>query len=116
MKRKLIIIAILFSYCIIFFHQEKDYDNKPPCLTFPMPAKIQKFALGYLRQIGSEMHFIKTSIFLGNHRTVINEKQANSLFQNFDVMSDLHPYFLDIYFLCQSYLPYLGEDKVRETN
>jgi hypothetical protein len=115
--RKTIFIGLVICYGILFLMQERLSQQVKPVLAFPLPAVVQKTVLGYLRQLAGEIHFIKTAVFLGGHFTNNpDEAYANSLASNFHAMVDLHPLFIDSYFLCQSSLPHIGPDLARETN
>ncbi len=115
--RKSFFICLLVVYGLICFQQEQFTQKNQYYLPFPTPAIVQKSVLGFLRQIGGEMLFIKTSVFLGGKEvTKLTDMQTNSLSENFKVMSELNPPFVDTYFLCQATLPYLGTEKVEEAN
>lgn len=117
MLRKSALILLLISYGLLFFYQEKNAAQAPARLGYPIPGIVQKTVLGYLRQLGGEMHFIKTAVFLGGHFTNYpDETYANDLAGNFKVMAELHPYFIDIYFLCESGLARIGPDWSRAAN
>lgn len=117
MMRRLVFILIVIVYGLLFFQQEKHAQETPATLTFPIPGNIQKTVLGYLRQLGGEIHFIKTAVFLGGHFTnTPDQTYANSLARNFEVMADLHPHFTDTYFYCQSNLAHIGPNWAREVN
>jgi hypothetical protein len=110
-------ILLLLIYGILFYlHENVEQDNSSE-ISYPLPSTVQKTALGYLKQIGSEVHFIKTAVFLGGvDINFLTNDHADRLSKNFDVMADLHPAFVDTYFLSQSTLPYFSAEKARENN
>lgn len=117
MLRKVIFFVLLISYTGVFFYQEKISIEAVPQLAFPMPAMVAKSVLGFLRQLGGEMYYIKASVFLGAlDPSKPMDAHADSLASNFEVMSELNPYFVDTYFLCESGLAHIGPQQAREAN
>lgn len=115
--RKTVFIGLVVCYGVLFFAQERFTHQVKPTLALPLPSVVEKTVLGYLRQLGGEMHFIKTAVFLGgNFTNEPDETYATGLSSNFQVMVDLHPQFIDSYFLCQSSLPFIGPERAREAN
>lgn len=117
MVRKTLFIGLLLVYGLLFFWQEKFIGQAKVTLAIPLPSVVQKTVLGYLRQLGGEMHFIKTAVFIGGHFTNNpDETYANGLSTNFKVMTDLHPKFIDSYYLCQSTLAPIDAQRARDAN
>jgi len=117
MRRFFFLIATLSLYLFCFFQQEAFFDKKPLMLSFPLPAWSQKISLGYLKQLGAEILFVKTSVFLGGLEPGRDpEDYASSLAENFEAASALHPAFIDTYFFCQSSLSYIGAERTRQAN
>ncbi len=117
MAPKALFVVLLIVYGCFFFQQEQLEHQGPSTLDYPLPAVVQKTVLGYLRQLGAEMHFIKTAVFLGgNFTNDPTPSQADRLAANFEVMAELHPLFLDTYYLCQSSLAHIGPSWARQTN
>jgi hypothetical protein len=117
MLRKSVLIILLIGYGLLFFYQEQYAAQSVEILEYPLPGIVQKTVLGYLRQIWAEMHFIKTAVFLGgNFTNNPDETYSNTLAKNFEVMAELHPHFIDIYFLCESSLPHNGPRWTRAAN
>lgn len=117
MRWRMFGLGLLLAYGVLFYQQERMIHLKNPQLSFPLPTVVQKAVLGYLRQLSAEMHFVKTSVFLGNRNTdATEETNAKSLERNFHVMAELHPLFADTYFLGQSALAYQGEEHTRGIN
>jgi hypothetical protein len=110
-------VLVLLLYIVLFIKHEQFDQNSTSRISFPLPPIVQKTALGYLRQIGGEMHFIKTAVFLGGYGLEnLTSEHADRLARNFDLMAELHPAFIDTYFLSQSTLTYLGPEMTRENN
>ncbi len=116
-RKGVLCLFLLLMYGFCFFQQEQFAKKTQYNLAFPLPSAVQKAVLGYLSQLGGEMHFIRTAVFLGGtDSNNLSATHANSLSKNFEVMSNLHPPFIDTYFLCQATLPYFGVEKAAETN
>lgn len=117
MLRKTIFIGLVISYGVLFFLQERLVQQVAPTLGLPLPGAVQKTVLGYLRQLGGEMHFIKTAVFIGGYFTnEPDETYTNGLSHNFKVMVELHPEFIDSFYLCQSTFAFIGPEQAQETN
>jgi len=111
------LVLVVMVYGFLFGTQERLSQNVKPVLAIPLPSVIQKAVMGYLRNLGGEMHFIRTAVFLGGHFTNYpDETYANGLSANFRTMVDLNPYFIDSYFLCQSTLSRIDAKRAREAN
>ena len=108
---------LLFCYGALFSLQESRFSESSQQLSHPLPPAIQKIALGYLRQLGGEMQFIKASVFYGGVKPGRDPLEyAEPLAQHFTAAATLHPHFIDTYFLCQAILPYINKDYARHTN
>jgi hypothetical protein len=108
---------LLFCYGALFSLQETRFSESSQQLSHPLPPVIQKAALGYLRQLGGEMQFIKASVFYGGVKPGRDPLEyAEPLAQHFTAAATLHPQFIDTYFLCQSILPYINNDYARRAN
>lgn len=108
---------LLFCYGALFSLQESHFSESSQQLSRPLPPAIQKAALGYLRQLGGEMQFIKASVFYGGVKPGRDPLEyAEPLAQHFTAAATLHPQFIDTYFLCQSILPYINNDYTRRAN
>ena len=108
---------LLFSYGVLFSLQEASFSESTQQLSHPLPPAIQKIALGYLRQLGGEMQFIKASVFYGGIKPGRDPLEyAEPLAQHFTSAATLHPQFIDTYFLCQAILPYINTDYARHAN
>lgn len=108
---------LLSCYGILFSLQDHAFSKADQQLSHPAPPQIQKAALGYLRQLGGEMQFIKASVFYGGLRPGRDPMEyAAPIAQHFTAASALHPHFIDTYFVCQAILPYINTEYARQTN
>ncbi|MBU1406354.1 MAG: hypothetical protein KKE83_07765 [Proteobacteria bacterium] len=108
---------LLFCYGTFFSLQEARFSASSQQLAHPLPPTIQKIALGYLRQLGGEMQFIKASVFYGGVKPGRDPLEyADPLTQHFTAAATLHPHFIDTYFLCQAALPHINNDYARYAN
>lgn len=112
-----VFFLLLFVYGMFFSLQEKRFSESSQQLSHPLPPVIQKAALGYLRQLGGEMQFIKASVFYGGVKPGRDPLEyAEPLAQHFIAGAVLHPHFIDTYFLCQATLPYINDEYVVQAN
>lgn len=112
-----LLFLLLFLYGTLFSLQEARFSESNQQLSHPLPPVIQKISLGYLRQLGGEMQFIKASVFYGGVKPGRDPLEyAEPLAQHFTAAATLHPQFIDTYFLCQAILPYINTDYARYTN
>ena len=108
---------LLFSYGTLFSLQEVRFAESSQQLAHPLPPAIQKIALGYLRQLGGEMQFIKASVFYGGVKPGRDPLEyTEPLAQHFAAAASLHPHFIDTYFFCQATLPHINNDYARYAN
>lgn len=108
---------LFFFYGALFTLQEARFPEGDQHLPHPLPPAIQKIALGYLRQLGGEMQFIKASVFYGGVKPGADPLEyAEPLAQHFTAAATLHPHFIDTYFLCQAILPHINTDYARHAN
>ncbi|MHB8150418.1 MAG: hypothetical protein ACYDIB_09675, partial [Desulfobulbia bacterium] len=108
---------LLFFYGTLFSLQEARFSESSQQLSHPLPPAIQKIALGYLRQLGGEMQFIKASVFYGGVKPGRDPLEyAEPLAQHFTAAATLHPHFIDTYFLCQATLPDISTDYAHYAN
>ena len=108
---------LLFCYGALFSLQEARFSESSQQLAHPLPPVIQKIALGYLRQLGGEMQFIKASVFYGGLKPGRDPLEyAEPLALHFTAAASLHPSFIDTYFVCQAILPFINNDYARYTN
>jgi len=116
MLSRFLLIVLIFCYVVIFQIHDERAGMKPPQISPALPASVQKVVLGYLSEIGSEFLFVKTAVFLGNTDIGSPEKYVDNLAQNFDVMTDLYPQFIDPYYFSESSLAYVGPEYAARAN
>lgn len=110
-SRVLFLLIVLSLYVYAFGEQEGYFSETPLQISHPLPPIIQKIALGYLRQLGGEMQFVKASVFYGGVEGGRDPLEyMEPLAHHFSAAAQLHPHFIDTYFLCQSTLPHVNND------
>lgn len=118
MSTRLPLFFLLLSfYGVLFSLQDARFSESSQQLSHPLPPAIQKIALGYLRQLGGEMQFIKASVFYGGLKTGRDPLEyTESLAHHFAAATTLHPHFIDTYYFCQATLPHINNDYARYAN
>jgi len=115
--RSFILLSFILVYGLAFSILDHTVQNRNVQLQPALPAKFQQVASGYLRQIVSEILFIKTSVFLGGVKPGTPETTyAESLAHNFEVMTSLYPEFIDPYYFNQSFLAPISLESARRAN
>ena len=116
--RTCLLIIMLLIYAASFVQQERLFKETVHELSFPLPARVQKVALGFLRQLGAEMLYVKAAVFLGGREEGGGDPMsyAPSLSQHFSVISRLHPEFLAPYYLCESSLSSISPEYTGKAN
>jgi len=108
--------ALLVAYGILFSAQETVQGRDVVTLTPTLPIALQR-TLGYLRQFGAEMLYIKAAVFLGGRAEgTLPQTYADTLAEHFQIISQLHPKLLDTYYLSESSLPWINAEQARRTN
>lgn len=116
-SRWAIFFFLLAGYGALFSLQEQRFAGADQQLAYPLPPTVQRAALGYLRQLGGEMEFIRASVFYGGLRPGRDPLDyAEPLAQHFSAAAELHPAFIDTYFLCQAALPPINAEYARYAN
>lgn len=119
MKRiNLILPVVLIAFYIgMFFLQESLTIKNKEQLSYIPPYRFLLAALGYIRQMGAEGIYVKTSVYLGgNHSSKTLLKNEKSLSDHFLAASKIHPKFKDTYFLCEGFLPSLSKESANRAN
>lgn len=117
MFARTLLLLVFIAYGLLFQIHEQQLSKVQSQLSPALPAPIQEIVLGYLKEVGAEMLFIKTAAFWGrNDLPKKHEEYAANLAQNFQVMTDIYPEFIDPYYLCQSSLSYINYDSASSTN
>ena len=114
---RILFILVIIIYVALFQTHERQSDKIDPYLSMALPPSVQVVILGYLKELGAEMLFIKTAAFWGRNDLPKNhEEYADSLVQNFHVMTDIYPEFIDPYYFCESSLSYINADAASSAN
>ena len=104
--RSIFLACIVLLYGFVFTVQEHKAQARDVSLEFALPVTFHNIAAGYLKQLAAEMLFIKTSVFLGGLRPGMPPASyGEALANNFAVMTQLYPRFIDPYYFCQAFLP-----------
>lgn len=104
-------------YAFIFALQEQKAGAREVSLEYALPANFYKVAAGYIKQLTAEVLFIRTSVFLGGVRPGTSPlTYADTLGNNFEVMSQLYPRFIDPYYFCQGFLPHISSESAAKAN
>lgn len=112
-----IFFLLLIFYGMLFPLQETRFSESSQQLSHPLPPVIEKIALGYLKQLGGEMHFVKASVFYGGLQPGFDPlKFAEPFARHLTAAATLHPQFIDTYFLCQATLPYINNEYAEYAN
>ncbi len=105
------ITIALLAYVLVFSMQERSRADTLLEMRHPMPSPIQEAALGYLRQLGGEIQFIKTAVFYGGVEPGRDPYDyAPQVAGRLAAAAELHPHFIDTYYLAQAILPYVDSD------
>ncbi len=116
--KKLITIIILILYAAVWMAQKGKASSLNDCYLSPaLPAPVLKVVSGYAKQMAAFSLFVKVAVFEG--KPMKKEEQscyADSMAQNFDVMTDLYPEFIDSYHYCQSFLAPISPVYAQRTN
>ena len=111
------LFVIVIVYFILFNINDRKFNNEVTVLTQPFPSKVYLFTSGNLKQIISEILFIRTSVFLGGVPTGVEETSYEQpLADSYAVMTDLYPEFIDPYFYVQSFLAPISVSSAKKAN
>lgn len=107
----LFFVGVVLAYGLLFSHLDSKAQGQYTQLDFAPPASFYRVAAGYLKQLASEMLFVRTSIFLGGvppgtDKTIYEDGLAN----NFEVMTTLYPRFIDPYYFTQGVLTSISKE------
>lgn len=115
--RAVAVVLTLLVYSGIFsvqYHKAQELENS---LDTALPVAFHKITAGYLKQLAAEMLFIKTSVFLGGVRAGTPPKSYEAaLGNNFEVMTQLYPRFIDPYYFCQGFLTPISQYSAARAN
>ena len=112
-----VLVLFVVSYFAIFTIQEQQTSQSQASITPPLPVIVQQAALGFFKELGAEMLFVKCAVFNGGHiSSAVMASNADALSLNLDVATDLYPQFIDPYYLAQSTLPHISPEYAAITN
>ena len=115
--KRLLGAILLVLYLMVWGMQADKASWADYYLSPATPAPVLKVASGYARQLTAFALFVKVSIFAGGPlRGVDQLNYADTLAQNFDVMTDLYPEFIDPYHYCQSLLAPISSEYAGRAN
>jgi len=116
MTTRISIITLIVVYGMLFSAQETAQKRGVVTLTPALPLVLQR-TLGYLRQFGAEMLYIKAAVFLGGRAEgTPPQAYADTLAEYFQTISQLHPKLIDSYYLSESSLPWIDAEQAKRTN
>jgi len=116
MSTRIGLAVLLVAYGILFSTQEAAQSRGVVTLAPAFPLVLQR-TLGYLRQLGAEMLYIKAAVFLGGRAAgTPPPAYAGTLAEYFQTISQLHPKLVDTYYLSESSLPWINAEQARRTN
>lgn len=116
MKR--IVAAVLLPlYLSVWGLQKSKAEWSDYYLSPAPPAVVMAVASGFAKQLAAFTLFVKVAIFAGGPLSGVDKMSyADSMAQNFDVMTELYPEFIDPYHYCQSFLAPISPEHARRTN
>lgn len=115
--RFILLTGLIFLYTSLFSVQAKRGVEREVFLQAAMPVEFYQIAAGYLKELVAEMLFVRSIVFIGGVKTGTSEKTyVDSLGNNFEVMTQLYPRFLDPYYISQAFLPHVSLDAATQTN
>lgn len=115
--RSIFCTGLILLYGLIFSVQEEKAQNRDVFLQHALPVSFHKIAAGYIKQVAAEILFIRTSVFLGGVRPgTPPTNYSDALGNNFEVMTQLYPRFIDPYYFCQGFLPHISPEAAAKAN
>ncbi len=115
--KRIVAAILLVLYLGVWGLQKNKAQMADYYLSHPLPAAVLKVASGYAQQLTAFSLFVKVAIFAGGPlRGVDKMSYADSMASNFDVMTELHPEFIDSYNYCESFLAPISPEHAGEAN
>jgi hypothetical protein len=115
--RSLLLAGIILLYGWLFTLQEHRAEERNVSLDMALPSTFYTITSGYMKQLVAEMLFIKTSVFMGGVRPDTSPTvYAEALGNNFETMTRIYPHFIDPYYFCQGFLPYISPETAAKAN
>lgn len=115
--KKYVFILCLILYLAVWGLQEGKSNWNDFYLSPAAPAPVLKIASGYGSHLTGFALFVKVAIFAGGPLKDVDElSYAENLAQNFEVMTELYPKFIDPYHYCQSFLATISPEYAQRAN
>jgi len=117
-SRSLILMPILLiCYGSLFIAHDKHANIASGNISPSLPSGVLN-VLGhsYMNQLIAETLFIKTAVYYGGLNQQMDERNLEVMGQHFLAISELHPQFLDTYYLSEAVLAHRGDPYVRIAN
>ncbi len=115
--KKYVATILLFFYVAVWSQHKSKGEWSDYYLSPAAPASVLKIASGYAQQMVAFSLFVKVAIFSGGPLHGVDKlSYAESMAQNFDVMTSLYPDFIDSYHYCQSYLASISPEYAQQAN
>ena len=115
--KRVVVVVLLLLYLLVWNAQGNKGKWADYYLSPAMPAPILQIASGFAHQMAGFGLFVKVAIFSGGPlRGVDKMSYAPALAQNFDVMAELYPDFIDIYYYGQSFLAPISPQYAKRAN
>ena len=99
----------------LFLSQERHIGTQPKTLDKSLPTVMYKVLFGYLKHVGAEYEFIRTSIFIGDRLSTL-ANNVESLAYNYEVITSLYPQFIDPYYVCQATIPHVAPEYAKKAS
>lgn len=115
--KRIAVILLVALYLVVWTAQGQKAEWADYYLAPSMPAPLLRIATGYASHMASFGLFVKVAIFSGTSRGQQDKiRFAESMAQNFEVMTEIYPKFGDAYIYCQSFLAPLSPEYALRTN
>jgi len=109
--RSILLAGIVVVYGWFFALQEQRGEKRNVSLDIALPANSYTIVGGYMKQLAAEVLFIKTSVFLGSvSPDTPPTTYAETIGNNFDVITKTYPRFIDPYYYVQAFLPHISHE------
>jgi hypothetical protein len=112
-----LLTGLLAGYGFLFFAQERHGAITRQDISPSLPGPVLK-GLGhsFLDQIIAEALFIKVAVYQGGLQREASTGNLDIMGQDFELMSELHPKMLDVYYRSETTLAYRGDTYTRLAN
>ncbi|ACM21709.1 hypothetical protein Geob_3366 [Geotalea daltonii FRC-32] len=115
--KRVVATILLMLYLVVWSLQKGKGEWIDSYLSPAPPAPVLKVATGYAQQLAAFGLFVKIAVFTGGPLKGVDKMSyADSMAQNFDVMTELYPDFIDPYHYCESFLAPISADYAERAN